>query len=247
MIRCFRPLCGAAALAVTALLQPTFAHEITTDKTEGIPPSFDLLSATGALEGSVLAVSLTVAGTAGADVPEPVGGVPGAGVYAYVWPTTLDPAVAGFEPGSGILALAVTAHPDFDDTPQFDEDGDGDPANDGQTWHSHWVVLAEDAACGEPGLKVRDIAAGEDLAVPESHPDLPIMIDSPGYEPRLGGGELAVDAEIEAPAADADARFDAVTAALTVNAEGKAPLLCVTQVFDIASGDLSLPGSLRGE
>jgi hypothetical protein len=41
---------------------------------------------------------------------------------------------------SGILALAVTAHPDFDDTPLFDENADGDPANDGKSWHSHWVV-----------------------------------------------------------------------------------------------------------
>ena len=30
----------------------------------------------------------------------------------------------------------------------------------------------------------------------------------------------------------------------TVNADGKAPLLCVTQVFDVASGILSLPGEL---
>ena len=38
--------------------------------------------------------------------------------------------------------------------------------------------------------------------------------------------------------------FDAVTAALEVNAEGKAPLLCVTAAHDIASGDLSMPGRI---
>lgn len=36
--------------------------------------------------------------------------------------------------------------------------------------------------------------------------------------------------------------FDAVTAELAVHSEGKAPLLCVNGVHDIASGDLSLPG-----
>jgi len=43
----------------------------------------------------------------------------------------------GFDPKSGILALTVTSHPDFDDTPLIDENNDGDPANDGKTWHSH--------------------------------------------------------------------------------------------------------------
>ncbi len=36
-----------------------------------------------------------------------------------------------------------------------------------------------------------------------------------------------------------------VTAALRVNANIHAPLLCVTDVFDVASGDLSLPGVLH--
>ncbi len=65
-------------------------------------------------------------------------------VDAHVWPTKLDPSVVGFACGSGILALAITAHPDFDDTPLFDENGDGDPNNDGADWHSHWAVLVED-------------------------------------------------------------------------------------------------------
>lgn len=38
---------------------------------------------------------------------------------------------------------------------------------------------------------------------------------------------------------------DGVTAALRVNANIHAPLLCVTDVFDIASGDLSLPGRVN--
>jgi len=36
--------------------------------------------------------------------------------------------------------------------------------------------------------------------------------------------------------------FDGVTSGLRVNANVHAPLLCVTDVFDVASGDLSLPG-----
>jgi hypothetical protein len=40
------------------------------------------------------------------------------------------------------------------------------------------------------------------------------------------------------------ASYDGVTSALRVNANLHAPLLCVTDVFDIASGDLSLPGKI---
>lgn len=51
---------------------------------------------------------------------------------------------------------------------------------------------------------------------------------------------------VRVPFADAselkDVRFDAVTAGLQVNANVHAPLLCVRDVFDIASDDLSLPG-----
>jgi hypothetical protein len=40
------------------------------------------------------------------------------------------------------------------------------------------------------------------------------------------------------------ASFDGVTAALRVNASVHAPLLCVANVFKVASGDLSLPGKV---
>ena len=76
----------------------------------------------------------------------------------------------GFEGGTGILALAATAHPDFDDTPLFDEDRDGDPANDGAEWHSHWVVLAPTEGCGEGALGVRDIPEGASPACPPPGP-----------------------------------------------------------------------------
>ncbi len=37
--------------------------------------------------------------------------------------------------------------------------------------------------------------------------------------------------------------FDGVTAGLRVSASAHQPLLCVVNVFDVASGDLSLPGT----
>ena len=99
-------------------------------------------------------------------------------VWSYVWPTTLNSSAVGFEADQGILALAATSHPDFDDTPLYDEDADGDLLNDGALWHTHWVVLVESPDCGG-GLSVRDIPEGESPAVPVTWPELPILIDKP--------------------------------------------------------------------
>ena len=207
--------------------------------------SFDILAAHVHRSGRTATFHMTTGGVAGADQPTPVGELGGAPVYAYVWPTSLDPATVGFEGKTGILALAATSHPDFDDTPLFDEDGDGDPTNDGTKWHSHWVVLTPTEACGEGALGVRDIPEGETPAMPATWPGLPIFIDSPGYTPLFDGPEVKVNVPFTDPDILAGASYDGVTSALRVNANIHAPLLCVTDVFDVASGDLSLPGVVK--
>jgi hypothetical protein len=163
-------------------------------------------------------------------------------VFSYVWPVSLDPQTVGFEQGAGTLALAVTAHPDFDDTPLFDENGDGRRDNDGDLWHSHWVVLKPTPACGEGALGVVDIPPGATPRLPKTWPGLPLLIDSPGWQPTLDGDTVEVRVPFDAGVGLADLRYDGVAAGLRVNASVHAPLLCVSDVFKIASGDLSLPG-----
>src|SRR5690606_37690767 len=123
------------------------AHDIHAKPDAKVPPSFDITSASASTDGRLATFFMGVTGKAGSQKPKKVGKLAGSRVDAYVWPTKLDPAAAGFERNSGILAWAITAHPDFDDTPLFDENGDGDPINDGADWHSHCVVRADDAAC----------------------------------------------------------------------------------------------------
>ena len=43
------------------------------------------------------------------------------------------------------------------------------------------------------------------------------------------------------------ASFDAVTAHLQVHPEAATPLLCVTGTYKVASGDLSLPGTIAAQ
>ena len=196
-------------------------------------------------EGENLVFVERVSGRAGESVPTPVGQMAGARVFSYVWPVSVDPSAVGFEGGTGTLALAATAHPDFDDTPREDEDGDGDPRNDGRLWHSHWVVLVPDEECGPGSLKVRDIPEGENPRLPPTWPGLPLFIDSPGYPPQLTESEIRVAVPLRSVGFPETFEYDGVTAALRVNASVHDPLLCVTDVFDVASGDLSLPGEVR--
>jgi hypothetical protein len=235
-------------LLVLLIALPVAAHDdgtpIDGTETEGVAAEFDIVFAQVLRVGSNLIFQMVVAGEAGETIPEPSGAVPGAEILSYVWPTSLDTSVVGFEAEQGILALAVTSHPDFDDTPLWDEDGDGDMSNDGAVWHSHWVVLVADDACGAGGLKVRDIPEGETPAVPATWPELPILIDSPDYDVELFQDEVVVTVPHEALGFVEDFNFDGVTAGLRVNANLHDPFLCVSGVNDIASGDLSLPGAM---
>ncbi len=203
---------------------------------------FDLVMTSVRRDGDKLVFTERVSAKAGTTRPTPTGKLAGSEVFSYVWPTSLDPAAVGFEGNTGTLALAATAHPDFDDTPLYDENGDGDTKNDGDLWHSHWVVLTPDDECGPGALKVRDIPEGTKPKLPRTWPGLPIFIDSPGYEPSIAGNEISVEVPLDAIGSVADFGYDGVTAALRVNASVHSPLLCVVDVFDIASGKLTLPG-----
>ncbi len=199
-------------------------------------------------ELDLIVFELRVAGRAGATRPQPAGQMQGAPVLAYVFPTTLKPAQVGFADVEGTLALVATSHPDFDDTPLWDEDGDGDTKNleDGMVFHSHWVVLVPDERV-PGGLAVRQVVdEALDAALPPTHPGMPIYLDSPGFSVVLRNGAL----RIPVPAwrvRDLDAfRYDAVTAYLEVNLENKdRPTLGVYEVYDVLSDDLSLPGQFK--
>ena len=212
---------------------------------KAVQATFDIVHTKISTEGNIATFHIAVSGKAGDSKPAKTGKLAGSSVFSYVWPTTLDPYVVGFEHNSGILAFAVTAHPDFDDTPLFDENGDGNLGNDGNVWHSHWVVLQHDEACGKGALKVVDIAEGSKPRLPRTWPGLPILIDSPGWSPVFNNDSLEVRVPFDDIGAVNAASFDGVTAALRVNASVHNPLLCVADVFKVASGDLSLPGKVE--
>ena len=222
-----------------ALVTPVFAGGIESKSDPQTNGSYDIVRAAVEAVDGQLNFEISVSGTVGAMLPETTGTMAGSAVHAYVWPTSLDSSAVGFDAKQGIVALAVTAHPDFDDTPKYDEDGDGNAANDGKTWHSHWVILVKDGIC-PAGLKVQDVAPGAAARLPATAPGVPLLLDSPGFKPALAGSKVAVS--VPMPEGGATMSFDGVAAGLRVSQKMDAPLLCVTDVFKIASGDLSLPG-----
>jgi len=215
-------------------------------------PDFDVIAAsvTHLADLDLLVFEQQVAGTAGRTVPKAHGALDGAPVLGYVFPTNLPPTAAGFGPGEGILALAVTSHPDFDDTPLWDENGDGNYGNDGVRWHTHWVVLVKDTRVAG-GLSVKEFKKIDAVVLPPTNPGMPMLMDSPGYAVTTRGASLKVMVPVSRLRFDTDGvtfAFDAVTCYMRVSAPGGGhatdpdrPMLGVYEVFDVLSGDLSLP------
>lgn len=223
------------SLTMSNLVQ---AHGVST-KPGNAKPAFDIVNAEIKVdtEKNWLTFSMQVSGKAGSVKPSKTGKFSGSSVFSYVWPTKIDPAEVGFDKEAGILALAVTSHPDFDDVPVFNIKG--------AEWHSHWVVLVPDEVCGKGALKVKDIPEGTKPKLPKTWPGVPILIDSPGYPPAFNADTITIHVPFNDVSIFSGVAFDGVTAGLRVNASAHQPLLCVVNIFDVASGDLSLPGKAR--
>ncbi len=239
------PVAASLLLAGAAMADGTHDHSGGITAAAGEPAPFDIVHARITTEGRIATFHMAVSGKAGESRPAPTSALAGSQVFAYVWPTTLDSSVAGFDAGAGILAMVATSHPDFDDTPLYDENRDGDRGNDGDLWHSHWVVLGPDEACGVGALKVVDIPEGTTPRLPATWPGLPLLIDSPGWQPLLDGETIEIAVAFDDIGMVEGIGYDGVTAGLRVSANIHSPLLCVTDVFDVASGDLSLPGRVN--
>ena len=240
----YLPVLATVLVSTSSFANGSHSGGIQASSDASIRSSFDIVHAKISTQNNVATFHMQVSQKAGANKPTASGKLAGSSVFSYVWPTTLNSAAAGFESNAGILALAVTAHADFDDTPLYDENADNNPANDGDVWHSHWVVLQANELCGKGALGVVDIPAGSNPRLPKTWPGLPILLDSPGWHPTFNEDTVEVKVAFEDIDLMNKASYDGVTAGLRVNQDLHAPLLCVVDVMDIASGDLSLPGKV---
>lgn len=195
---------------------------------------------------------ITVKGTAGKTTPTPVGQLNGAPVLGYVFPTTLKPTDVGFNQTDGIVALALTSHPDFDDSPLWDENTDGNFDNDGIVWHPHWVILTEDKRVAG-GLAVKEFKKDDKtVKLPKTAPNMPMYMDSPGFNVITKGNTIKVVVPDYRINNRIDFSYDGVAAFMQVNTGGDGghgggdkPMLGVYKVYSVASGNLSLPYKVK--
>lgn len=196
---------------------------------------------------------IKVDGLAGATLPKPVGKLDGAPVLGYVFPTTLKSTDIGFSATDGIVAMALTSHPDFEDTPLWDENADGDYLNDGIVWHAHWVVLVEDKRVGGK-LSVKEFKKGDpSVKLPPTNPGMAMYMDSPGFNVIWKGNTISVVIPDFRIGNKTDFKYDAVACYMQIStgeggsheSDGAMPMLGVYTVYSAASGNLSLPYSVK--
>lgn len=189
---------------------------------------------------------IKVNGIAGKTTPIKVGQLDGAHVLGYIFPTSLNPTDVGFNQTDGIVALALTSHPDFDDTPLWDENSDQIFDNDGVIWHPHWVILHEDKRV-PGGLSVKQFKkADKTVVLPPTNPGMPMYMDSLGYPVTTKKNSIKVVVPDYRMNNKTDFSFDGVTALMKVNtSNNNLPMLGVYEVFSAASGDLSLPYKVK--
>lgn len=189
---------------------------------------------------------IQVEGTAGKTTAEKAGQLNGAPVLGYVFPTTLKSTDVGFNETEGIVALALTSHPDFDDTPLWDENADTKFDNDGIIWHPHWVVLIEDKRV-DGGLAVKQFAKDDtSVKLPPTNPGMPMYMDSPGFQVVSKGNKIRVVVPDYRMNNQTNFNYDGVAVYMQVNTENKdKPMLGVYKAYSVASGNLSLPYTVK--
>jgi len=189
---------------------------------------------------------ISVDGKAGSTIPTKAGQLDGAPVLGYVFPTSLQPTDVGFNQTEGIVALALTSHPDFDDTPLWDENSDKIFDNDGVIWHPHWVVLQQDQRV-KGGLAVKQFKkADESVVLPPTNPGMPMYMDSPGFPVTTAGNIITVVVPDYRMNHQTNFSYDGVAVFMKVNTSNdQLPMLGVYEVYSIASGDLSLPYKVK--
>ncbi|HLU92382.1 MAG TPA: hypothetical protein VKZ46_07325 [Pedomonas sp.] len=234
----------AAWLLAFGLGGVALAEAITSPVSEAVDPSFDIRSAEVRADGDLLRFRITVQGNAGASVPPRTGALPGSQMFAYIWPTNLNSAVAGFPGGQGTLALALVNHPDLAPDQAAGAAGAGAAgagaagAGAAGQWHPHWMVLVPAKGCGPFGLRVLE-------GPPPAPGALPLRFIPAAFSAALTGpaAEVSVPARLLGDASRL--RFDGLTATLVITGVDPVTVMCV-RPFDVASGRLTLQGSVTG-
>jgi hypothetical protein len=194
-----------------------------------------------------LVLSIKVKGKAGATTPDSLGTINGAGILSYIFPTSLNAEDVGFSKTEGIVALALTSHPDFDFSPLWDENNNGIYNDDGRSWHSHWVILVKEERVGG-GYAIKELKKEDQFVkLPmTAASNIPLYLDSPGFQVIIKDHSIKVVIPSYRINNNLDFKFNAMTCYMTYNiSDPNLPILGIRNIYYKASDKISMPYSVK--
>jgi len=194
-----------------------------------------------------LVLSIKVKGKAGATTPDSLGKMDGAGIVSYLFLTDLKSEDIGFGKTDGIVALALTSHPDFDLSPLWDENNNGVYSDDGSTWQSHWVILTKEERVGG-GYAVKELNKEDPtIKLPSTAAlNVPLYMDSPGFQVVTKDHTIKVVIPSYRINNKIDLKFNAVTCYMTYNiTDPNLPRLGIRNIYYKASEEIQFPYSVK--
>ncbi|MES2705242.1 MAG: hypothetical protein V4726_01450 [Verrucomicrobiota bacterium] len=237
-------LLALAGLLSSVKLSPACEIKLNNDPALAKSPSLKIknVSVEYKADLDVMVFSMDLEGEAGKTTPKAAGQLDGAPVLAYVFPTSLKAADVGMGKAEGIVALAITSHPDFDDTPLWDENANGDYNDDKKIWHTHWALLVKDDRV-PGGLSVKEFKKGDKKVVlPPTNCGMPMYLDAAGHSVVERGNTIRAVVPAYFLHHKTKFSFDGVACYMQVNTSCMSrPMLGVYEVYSVASKDLSLP------
>jgi hypothetical protein len=194
-------------------------------------------------------LSIKVKGKAGGTTPDSTGKMNGAGILSYLFPTNLKAEDIGFSKTEGIVALALSSHPDFDFSPLWDENNNGVYNDDGRSWQAHWVILVKEARVGG-GFAVKELNKDDQkITLPKTAAlNLPVYMDSPGFQVVIKDHTIKVVIPSYRVNNRIDFNFNAMTCYMTYNvSDPNLPLLGIRNIYYTAadSDKTALPYSVK--
>lgn len=107
------------------------------------------------------------------------------------------------------------------------------------------ILTQDDRVAG--GFSVKQFKkADETVVLPPTNPGMPMYMDSPGYPVTAEQQTIKVVVPDYRMNNKVDFTYDGVTAFMQVNtSKENLPLLGVYEVYNVASGDLSLPYTVK--
>lgn len=187
-----------------------------------------------------IVISLKVKGTAGATTPDSLGKLNGSGILTYLFMTSLNPMDVGFGETEGMVALAVASHPDVDYSPLWDENNNGNYADDGKHWQAHWILLVKDERV-KGGYSVKEIKNNTAINMPTTAAyNVPLYLDSPGFQVITKNNTVKVVIPVGRINRKTNFQFEIVTGYMLFNTtDNSLPMLGLVNVYDRSSKEVT--------